>query len=144
MNISTYMCLGALIFALLNTATQPAEAGCWFGCSKPSTKVIRTIAEQQLHQRHRPNRITISQFSIINTGTMKVLGMQAYRVKYKAVVVFPQGNHRFHKCKREPQFCFLEKMRGPIQQPGSSAIWEGELVFRKTDQGWEGPDGRMY
>ena len=77
---------------------------------------------------------------------MNVLGVEAYKVYYKANVTYPKGV--MPECARAHQFswdCFNARGLGIVfKKPGKKETINGGLVFEKTEKGWKGEDGRIY
>lgn len=140
---------------LLMAAAVPAHAICLWNCSPTDVSgqlaFERYLAKSSGGMAHR-----IESFKKTNGQDVEMMGRKGYLMDVEAVVVFPQGLNAVCLDKEYGASTYYQKMRNSLdcanlKRGGGLIVGVGERVtvrrqmaFEKTEQGWRGPDGRLY
>lgn len=99
------------------------------GCSgKPSERDARTVMENMCA---RDGDARVRSFSKVNATTSSMFGQEIYTVQFTATMEYLMDS---------PGSLFSsEHKKGDVE-----TMKDGQLMFTKTEKGWQGMDGKIY
>jgi len=120
--------LCVVIFLLFNRALT----------NYPTESAARTVFENQRREKINSGFIEILGFKKVDGQRRELHGVTFYTVEYQAEIKYPKGS----KCTVQ------EYLFGNVgcaeMQPGEIGNLRGEITFERTENGWKGPDGKIY
>lgn len=137
----------------------PAQAGCFFGCGKPTEEHARQIFENLLKQRFdKPYKILEFKQTMAEALEMHATGEKGYELFFNGKVQFPEGANLDCKpddagkavegCSPSKHFVTAPRQSDPKGKqyiaPGETVLFDEEYRFYEDPDGWKAPDGKIY
>lgn len=139
--------------------SAPAQAGCFFGCGKPTEEHAKQIFENLLKQRFdKPGKIVEFKQTMAEALEMHATGEKGYEIFFNGKVQFPEGANLDCKpddagkfkdgCSPSKHYVTAPRQSDPKGKqyiaPGETVLFDEEYRFYEDPDGWKGPDGKIY
>jgi hypothetical protein len=110
----------------------PARALCLWDCTPSEAPVCADLKAKIERDRNYPGHVTSCRK--VDGQALEFMGVQAYRMVIEITATYPNGDH---PCATDPRKLGCSMIMDKIARPGDSRTRQLEVMFQKTEQGWQ-------